>query len=140
MAASVRPALVVLAVASGFVLLIACANVAHLLLARGVARSRERAVRAALGASRGRLARQLLTESLLYALVGGALGLALAWAILRLLSVLAPPDFPRLADVRLDPLVLAFTALATLATGLLAPGRGWRRRERRTWLPSCRSR
>jgi putative ABC transport system permease protein len=120
MTAQVRPALVVLTVASGFVLLIACANVAHLLLARGVARARERAVRTALGASRGRLARQILTESLLFSLVGGALGLAMAYALLQLLPVLAPSDFPRLRDVRLDSAALAFTALATLATGLLA--------------------
>jgi predicted permease len=120
MTVQARPALVVLAVASGFVLLIACANVTHLLLARGVARARERAVRAALGATRARLARQLLAESLLLASLGGALGIALAGALLRVLPLMAPPDFPRLEDVRLDPTALAFSVFVTLATGLLA--------------------
>ena len=118
--AQVRPALLVLMGGVGCVLLICCANVANLLLSRGVARQRELAVRAAIGASSGRLARQLVTESLLLSGVGGALGLALAAALLRALPTLAPANLPRLADVRMDARVLAFAALASLSAGLLA--------------------
>jgi predicted permease len=114
----VRPALLVLGVGVGFVLLICCANVANLLLSRGVARQRELAVRAAIGASRRRILRQMVTESLVLSVAGGLLGLALCWALLRALPALAPADFPRLADVRMDGRTLAFAALAAVAAGL----------------------
>jgi len=114
-----RPALLVLSGAVGFVLLIACANVANLLLARALRRSREIAIRSALGAGRWRLMRQLLAESLLLAAAGGAVGTAVASASLQGLSRLAPASLPRLDQVRMDPRVLGFAALVSLATGLL---------------------
>lgn len=117
--ADVRPFLFVLLGAIGFVLLIACANVANLLLARGGFRGREIAVRTALGATRGRLARQLLTESILIALAGGALGLAIAEAGLQSLLSIAPFDLPRLNDIHLDGSVFAFTFLSSILTGAL---------------------
>ncbi|MEP7346060.1 MAG: ABC transporter permease [Gemmatimonadaceae bacterium] len=113
-----RPLFVLLG-AVGFVLLIACANVASLSLGRVAARDSELAVRAALGAGRGRLARQILTESLLLAIAGGALGLLLAFAGMRALVVIAPADLPRLDEVTLDGSVLAFTFAITLVTGVL---------------------
>jgi putative ABC transport system permease protein len=115
----VRPVLLVLLGAVGFVLLLACVNVANLLLARAPARQQELAVRLALGARRGRLLRQLLTESLLLALLGGAAGVLLGVWLLKGLLSLAPSDLPRLATVQLDGGVLLFTAGITLATGLL---------------------
>jgi putative ABC transport system permease protein len=115
----VKEPLYVLLAAVGFVLLIACANVANLLLARGMSRSREMAVRAALGAGRARLVRQLVTESLLLWTVGGAAGVALGALLLRALADLAPVDLPRAAAIGIDGSVLAFSALLSIATGLI---------------------
>jgi putative ABC transport system permease protein len=115
--AGMRPFLLVLLGAIGFVLLIACANVANLLLARGSSRGREIAVRVAVGASRSRLFRQLLTESMLIALAGGAIGLVVANAGLGSLLKMAPSNLPRLSDIRLDGWVFAFTFLISILTG-----------------------
>jgi putative ABC transport system permease protein len=120
MTARIRPALVVLSVAVVAVLLIGCANVANLLLSRGVARERELAVRAAMGAGRRRLLSQLLAESLLLALAGGAMGLFVGWAFVRVLPQLAPADFPRLVDIQVNGVVLGFALLASIAAGLFS--------------------
>jgi hypothetical protein len=115
----VRLSLLVLAAAVGFVLLIACVNVAHILMARAASRSREIAVRAALGAGRMRLVRQLLTESGLIGLMGGALGALVALAGLKAAAHMLPADIPHIDQVAVDLRALAFTALVAIASGLL---------------------
>jgi putative ABC transport system permease protein len=114
-----RPALLALSIAVGLVLLLACANVASLLLARGVGRRREMAVRAALGATRSRIVRQLLTETLLLSFAGGAAGLLLASWFVRSVRGLGGPLLPRLNEVALDPRALVFTAAACVAAALI---------------------
>ena len=113
-----RPALLILLGAVGLVLVIACANVAHLLLVRATVREGEFALRTALGASRWAVVRQLLTESGLLALAGGALGLMVTTLALSLLRVLHPSNLPRLGEIDVDGRVLAFTALTCLVTTL----------------------
>jgi putative ABC transport system permease protein len=115
----IRPALKLLLVAVAAVLLIACVNVANLLLARATSRQKEIAIRTALGASRRRIVGQLLTESILLGLAGGLVGLGLAFAGLKLLLRLNPPNIPRLAEINIDPRVLGFTLLVSLLTGLI---------------------
>jgi predicted permease len=114
-----RTPMLVLLGAVGFLLLIACANIASLLLARAAARRREMAVRAAIGAGRARIIRQLLTESLLLATFGGSLGLLLGYWGLDLLLSFIPSTMPRLQDISLDTHVLLFTALISVLTGVL---------------------
>jgi predicted permease len=116
---NVQPFLLVLLGAVGFLLLIACANVANLLLARSIGRSREFAIRAALGASQSRMIRQLLTESALLAVLGGALGLALAYFGTHAVLTLLPGSVPRAGDIALDSHVLIFTLGASAVAGLL---------------------
>jgi putative ABC transport system permease protein len=120
MTASVKPALSVMAAAVALVLLIACANVTNLMLSRGVTRQRELAIRAAIGGSGARIARQLFTESAVFAIAGGVLGLLVAWWLVRLLPVGAPASLPRVEGVALDASVLAFGALATALAALVA--------------------
>ena len=116
---TLRSALWIVLGAVTVVLLIACANVANLLLSRATAREREVTVRMAIGASSSRLVRQLLTESVLLSILGGMAGVLLAWAGLGVLRSLAPADLPRMSEVRVDWMVLAVTAAATIATGIL---------------------
>jgi len=116
---SFRSALLVLFGAVGFVLLIGCANVANLLLARAVRRKREVAIRAVLGAGRLRVIQQLTTESLVLAIMGGTLGVLLAGWGIRLLKLILPDNFPSADAVRINAPVLLFTILASLATGLI---------------------
>ncbi len=120
----VGPMLMVLFGSVAVVLLIACVNVANLLLGRAAAREREIAIRASLGAGRGRIVRQLLTESVMLGIVGGALGLVVAAGGVRALLLLIPEGMPRVAEVAIDARVLSFTLVTALATGLgfgLAP-------------------
>ena len=115
----IRPAMLTLTAAVGFVLLMACVNLANLLLSRSSARRQEIGIRSSLGAGRGRLMRQLLTESLLLAALGAVLGLALAWGGTRLLVNLSPDILPRAKEIALDARVLGFTAAIALLTGIL---------------------
>ncbi|HMD36795.1 MAG TPA: ABC transporter permease [Vicinamibacterales bacterium] len=128
----VRPALWMLLAAVGVILIIACANVANLMLAKSDERQREVAVRLAIGASRARIAGQLMTESVLLSAVGGAAGLGLAYAALRVIIGLRPAGVPRIDHIVIDGGVLAFTLLLSVATGVLfglAPAIEWSRRD-----------
>lgn len=117
--APIRPALLVFFAAVALLLLIACANVANLQLARATAREKEMAIRSALGAGHWRLARQLLTENTLLAGIGGSIGLLLAWWGVKLVASLDPANFPRINEVMIDWRVMAFTAFVSALTGVM---------------------
>jgi putative ABC transport system permease protein len=119
LAAGARPALLVLLAAVSFVLLIACANIANLLLARGAARQKEIAIRTAIGAGRARVIRHFLGENLALALLGGPLGLLFARVAMPVIVRLAPPSLPRLGETTIDSRVLLFALAATLAPGFI---------------------
>ncbi|MEO8681033.1 MAG: ABC transporter permease [Vicinamibacterales bacterium] len=116
---AIRPALMILLGGIAFVLVMASVNVANLLLARSIAREKELATRAALGAGRARIVRQLLTESVLFALAGGIVGMVVMWWTVRGLIALAPADLPRIHEVNVDWRVLGAAGLLTMLTGLL---------------------
>jgi putative ABC transport system permease protein len=116
---NVKPVLLLLLGAVGFVLLIACSNVANLLLARGTMRRREISIRTALGAARIRMVRQFLTESVLLAAIGGVVGVGLAWIALRVLQAIHPSSIPSVESISIDPRVLAYTALLCGVVGIL---------------------
>src|SRR5262249_54985276 len=116
---TIRPALLILLAATGFVLLIVCANVASIVLARGETRTREMAIRGALGAGRRRLVRLSLVESSGLASLGGALGLLVAWAGVRALVAVDPTSIPRAAEIGLDSRMIGFAAAASLSSALL---------------------
>jgi predicted permease len=119
MTVTARPALSLMAVAIGLVLLVACANVANLFLSRGVARQREMAIRSAIGASRSRLLQQLFTESTVLSAGGGLLGLWLAWTVVRALPAMAPARLPRGGEIEFDGSVAAFCAVTTMLAAIL---------------------
>jgi putative ABC transport system permease protein len=125
-----RPYLLALLGAVGFILMIACVNVANLLLARGETRRKELAIRTALGASRQRVARQMLTESSVLAVLGALFGVGLSWFGTRVLAALAPADLPRVDQINVDARVVAFTVAVTIITafafGLVPAVRAWR--------------
>ena len=132
-----RRAVALLGAAVVFILLLACANVANLLIARGVGRRREYAIRSALGAGRHRLAMQVIAESLVLALTGGAAGLLLAYMLVRTIVTLGPATMPGLRDVQVDLRTLLFTIAASLAAALLAaalPALGVVRARLTSWL------
>ncbi len=116
---TIRPALMILLAGIGFVLVMASVNVANLLLARSIAREKELATRAALGAGRTRLARQLLTESVLFAMAGGVVGMIVMWWTVRGLIAFAPADLPRMNEVAIDWRVLLTAGFTTMLTGIL---------------------
>jgi putative ABC transport system permease protein len=120
LAGDLRPALLVLVFAVGFVLLIACTNVANLMLAQASSRQAEMAIRAALGASRRQLIRRRLIESALLGLLGGATGLLLCYGSLQLLVALSPADFPRLHQIRVDSQVLGFACVVSVMTAVIS--------------------
>lgn len=116
---NVRPALLILFGAVGLVLLIACANVANLTLSRALGRTREFAVRAAIGATRAQVIRQLLIECALVAIAGGVLGPALSWAGTKVLTSMARNNLPRVEEIRMSLTVLGFTLAVSLVAGIL---------------------
>ncbi|HEY4101157.1 MAG TPA: ABC transporter permease [Gemmatimonadales bacterium] len=119
LAGGARTPLLLLLGASGLLLLIACTNLASTLLARGTARQGELAVRTAIGAGRSRVVRQVFTESLVISVLGCGIGLALAEGLLRLMTIVAPPDLKVMESAHLDPTVLGFTALVAVSTAVL---------------------